>query len=163
MVLIKDVNFPRNPRGVFDVKKISIKGDKTDWEEVTLTYNTYGEGSQMSETKFNCKESPAKSFPDALSELIIHAVELCGLGHEWEDIGYISDVRVKHLIEGITVSLVAKCQIGDRIVAVTTPAVFPRDQYLTRLNTVLAEAEDYIKGRRAQQSLFPVENTKNVG
>lgn len=150
----------RKPKSDIAIASIKIK-DKG--EKLTIIYELPPESTETKRITFKCEERPNDAFFKALELIGLEAIALCELNWEWED-SAVTDLSFKTTDEEDEVSFSLSQVIEDRAIIVSVKHFVPSYSFKEKLDNFLAEIEDYISGKRAQQSLFDsVQNIPELG
>ena len=143
----------RTPKRDIFISKLKIK---KDGQEISIVYDLPPETTEQKTVTFSCNEEPKQEFFRAVEMLLEDVCVVCGLDLcVWEDEeGKITGIAFKEGEEESTVIITAQAKINGYPVVVNTPNFVPRGNTEDRINNVIAEIEDYISGKRSQQSLF---------
>jgi hypothetical protein len=146
-----DVGVLRTPKRDIFISKLKVK---KDGQEISITYDLPPETTEQKTVTFSCNEEPRQEFFRALEMLLEDVCIICGLDLcIWEEEGKVTGITFKEG-EEFTVTMNAQTKINSFPITVNTPAFVPKDDIKDRINNVIAEIEDYISGKRSQQSLF---------
>ena len=142
----------RTPKRDIFISKLKIK---KDGQEINIIYDLPPETTEQKTITFSCNEEPNPAFFKALELLLQDVCVVCGLDFcAWQDEeGKITGIAFKEGEES-TVIITAQAKINGYPVIVNTPNFAPCGDTEYRINNVIAEVEDYISGKRSQQSLF---------
>jgi hypothetical protein len=142
----------RTPKRDIFISKLKVK---KDGQEISITYDLPPETTEQKTVTFSCNEEPRQEFFRALEMLLEDVCIICGLDLcVWEEEGKVTGITFKETEEEFTVTMTAQTKINSFPITVNTPALVPKDDIKDRINNVIAEIEDYISGKRSQQSLF---------
>lgn len=148
-------------------KKIKL----TKEGKVQAEYEVKNEKDTTDEFSFSCSDEPKSSFKRAMADLAQDVIEICELpadylgrirvsgvslswGGENETMGVV--IIGSMMLEQSTGSLNLNTphKIGEYYGETGDPQQLLNPDCVTRIETLIAEAEDYVKGIRAQANLF---------
>jgi len=153
--------------GVLRFKKIKA----TKEGKIQMEYEVKSEKGGWDEFSFSCAEEPKPSFTAALADLARDALEMCELPDAYLDRLRVSGVSLSYGGENETMGAVIIASMllhrSNTNLNLNTPhktetfygETGDENQLLSetcvnRLNRLIDEAEDYVKGIRAQGNLF---------
>ena len=146
------VGIIRTPKRDIFISKLKIK---KDGQEINIIYDLPPETTEQKTITFSCNEEPRQEFFRALEMLLEDVCIICGLDLSvWEEEGRITGITFAEGEEESTAIITAQTKINGFPIIINTPKFVAKDDIQNRLNNVIAEIEDYISGKRSQQSLF---------
>jgi len=153
---------PSPPR----ISKINVSTSAKEFP-VTIAYERDVPNSDTEAVKMPGTGQPHPDFVDALNQLADTAIGICRLSEaDWTEVDrHVIGVSIKYADDGkfgLNITLMKKFEGDDGstvAVVINTPYINPdmvtprEDRYI---RDICAEAELYLKGKRAQGSLFAV-------
>lgn len=146
----------RKPKSDITIARIKLKDNA---EKLEIIYELPPEDTETKKVTYKCEERPNDAFFKALKLVEIEAIALCRLN--W-DAAIITDLSFKTTGEEDLISFTVIQTIEDREVAVSVKSWVPSYSFREKINNFLAEVEDYISGKRAQQTLFDTSMRERV-
>ncbi|PHJ65039.1 hypothetical protein VF04_04455 [Nostoc linckia z7] len=142
------INTLRKPKYQVSINKIVIKGD---WE-IQIDYELPSQDTERKNVKLFCKERPTKQFIEAFEKLKPNLYTICGLDRKIWEPGRITSIRFKEQEQGTMLSITLRVVSEEAIAIAGTEELYPKGEFLDKVNNLIAELEDYINGvREAQQ------------
>lgn len=145
-------------------------------KKVFLEYQQRTKDGTWDDYSMSCSDKPTPAFIDALKALIEHAVEACELpvedsdNHKWEITGVSFSYSGENDTMGVTISALRELFNSNSPLVLNTPhkIVEPyslgaddtqvmTDDCRDAVELLIAEAEAYLSGDRAQTELFAIQ------
>lgn len=141
---------PKVLTGEVIIQKLKLK-DK----EIHITYELPSPNSDQKIVNFKSEEEPSTRFHPAIDNLLDDVCAICGLDADAWMNGKVTGITFKHNDDGdYDVVITAQCVVNNLLnVVVNTPLFHPKETLEVKLDNVLAELEEYLKGKRKNQQL----------
>ena len=143
------LNALRKPRHNVSITKIIIKGD---WE-IYVNYELAPQDNERKIVRFSCDERPRDEFIKAIEELKPNLCTICGLNSKVWETGRISSLSFKEKEQGSEVAIALRSVSEGAIVTAGIEGLYPKGEFLDKINNLVAEVEDYIDGVRQVQQM----------
>jgi len=140
----------RKPIGAANITKIKIGAE----EAIFIVYELPPNTSEVRVVKFACKEVPRKEFYEALEQIFKTVINCGGLDAKVWESGKVSEVSLKQTDEGLDAVIVLHLGTEEGAFELKMIQRDVSHDLSIEIDNLLAEAEDYMRGIRAQTSLF---------
>jgi hypothetical protein len=139
----------RKPKGDIFISKVKVKGD-----DIVIIYELPQVDKERKTVSYACKELARNEFYDAMAIIFKTTCTQCGLDiKEWES-AKISEISIKETDEGVDVTIALNLELEQGAISLKYTQKDISYDLKSEIYNLLAETEDYIGGKRAQQSLF---------